>query len=167
MSEGKKWNKKIDTFKLQPSICLKMITWKQVAASPWVAHLWKSTDSKAEMCSETRGDKGYGQRKEQLWLALSLGEPLCSYTKLRWSCPHVASWGDRAVLWDASPCDLKRHARRLSYALQRKDKAFTFSSVMHEARKATRMEEMNYKANTHTKIRWKCKFNESFTNASF
>lgn len=33
---------------------------KQEAVGPWVAHLWKNTDYKAEMCSEAWGYKGYG-----------------------------------------------------------------------------------------------------------
>lgn len=103
---------------------------KQEAVGPCVAHLWKNTDYKAVMCSETWGYKGYGQRKAQLWLALSLGEHVCSYTKLRWSCTHVASWEDSALLWDTpqrrETGGLKRHGRRPSYSLRRKDKAFTF-----------------------------------------
>lgn len=154
---GKKKNQHFE-FKL--SICLKMITWwKQEVVSPWVAHLWKTTDYKAEMCSETWGYKGYGQSKAQLWLALSLREHLRSYTKLRWWCTHVASWEDRAVLWDTpqrwETGGLKRHGRRPSYALQWKDKTFTLPVLLACSKlgkpnkwKKKNEVQINYEANT-------------------
>lgn len=129
---------------------------KQEAVGPWVAHLWKNTDYKAETCFEIWAHKGYGQRKAQLWLALSLRERLCSYTKLRWSCTPVASWEDSALLWDTPQrCEtggLKRHGRP-SCALQREDKAFTFSVALARSKLANveewkSEEQISLEANT-------------------